>query len=187
VKMENALKKEAEGRMEKAIESLRKDLSTMRTGRASLALLEGIMVDYYGTATPINQVAALSVPDPKSILIQPWEPKIIGEVEKAILRSDLGLTPSNDGKTVRVNIPVLTEERRKQLVKLAKKRAEESRVAIRNIRRDTNDELKRLEKEKHVSEDVVKKSLDEVQKLTDLYIKKVEEVLAHKEAEIMEV
>lgn len=185
--MENALKKEAEGRMEKAIESLRKDLSTMRTGRASLALLEGIMVDYYGTATPINQVAALSVPDPKSILIQPWEPKIIGEVEKAILRSDLGLTPSNDGKTVRVNIPVLTEERRKQLVKLAKKRAEESRVAIRNIRRDTNDELKRLEKEKHVSEDVVKKSLDEVQKLTDLYIKKVEEVLAHKEAEIMEV
>lgn len=185
--MEKAIKTKAQEKMEKAIDALKKDLASMRTGRASLALLEGIMVDYYGTATPINQVAALSVPDPKTIHIQPWEQKIIGEIEKAILKSDLGLTPSNDGKAVRVNIPPLTEERRKQLVKLAKKRAEESRVAVRNIRRDVNEELKKLEKEKHVSEDIVKKSLDDVQKMTDLFIKKVEEVLEHKEKEIMEV
>jgi ribosome recycling factor len=185
--MEKALKSKAQEKMEKAVESLKKDFSTMRTGRASLSLLDGITVDYYGTPTPLNQVAALSVPDPKTIHIQPWEQKIISDIEKAIMKSDLGLNPSNDGKVIRVNIPALTEERRKQLVKVAKKRAEECRVAIRNIRRDINDELKKLEKEKHVSEDVVKKSLDEIQKLTDNFIKKVEEVLDHKEKEVMEV
>jgi ribosome recycling factor len=185
--MEKAIKSKAQEKMEKAVESLKKDFSTMRTGRASLSLLDGITVDYYGTPTLLNQVAALSVPDPKTIHIQPWEQKIISDIEKAIMKSDLGLNPSNDGKVIRVNIPALTEERRKQLVKVAKKRAEECRVAIRNIRRDINDELKKLEKEKHVSEDVVKKSLDEIQKLTDNFIKKVEEVLDHKEKEVMEV
>lgn len=173
--------------MEKAIDALKKDYASMRTGRASLALLDAIVIDYYGTATPLNQVAALSVPDPKTIAIQPWEQKIIGDIEKAIMKSDLGLNPTNDGKVIRVNIPALTEERRKQLVKVAKKRAEDAKVSVRGIRREINEELKKLEKEKHLSEDLVKKSLDEIQKLTDTYVKKVDEVLSHKENEIMEV
>ncbi len=185
--MDKALKARVEEKMEKAIESLKKDYGSIRTGRASLALLDGITVDYYGTQTPLNQVAALSVPDPKTIAIQPWEQKLIGDIEKAIMRSDLDLTPTNDGKLIRINIPPLTEERRKQLVKLVKKRAEECRVSVRNIRRDINEELKKIEKDEHVSEDETKKSLDEVQKITDSYVKKVEEVLDHKEKEIMEV
>ena len=185
--MDKALKARVEEKMEKAIESLKKDYGSIRTGRASLALLDGITVDYYGTQTPLNQVAALSVPDPKTIAIQPWEQKLIGDIEKAIMRSDLDLTPTNDGKLIRINIPPLTEERRKQLVKLVKKRAEECRVSVRNIRRDINEELKKIEKDEHVSEDETKKSLDDVQKITDSYVKKVEEVLDHKEKEIMEV
>jgi ribosome recycling factor len=185
--MDKEIKGKADEKMGKAIESLKKDYGTIRTGRASLALLDGITVDYYGTQTPLNQVAALSVPDPKTIAIQPWEQKLIGDIEKAIMKSDLDLTPTNDGKLIRINIPPLTEERRKQLVKLVKKRAEECRVSIRNIRRDINDELKKIEKDQHVSEDETKKSLDDVQKITDDYIKKVEEVLDHKEKEIMEV
>ncbi len=173
--------------MNGAMEALKKEFSSIRTGRASLALLDGITLDYYGTPTPLQQLASLSIPESRQIAIQPWEQKIIPEIEKAILKSELGLTPMNDGKIIRINIPVLTEERRKQLVKLVKKRAEESKIAVRNIRRDTNEELKKLEKEKHLSEDDVKKSLDEIQKITDQFIHKVDEVLEHKEKEIMEV
>lgn len=185
--MEKALRAKATERMEGAIDALKKDFGSVRTGRASLSLLDGIMVDYYGTLTPLQQLASLSVPESRQIAIQPWEQRIIPEIEKAIMKSDLGLTPSNDGKFIRINIPPLTEERRKQLVKVVRKRAEEAKVAIRNIRRDTNEELKKLEKEKHLSEDDAKKSHDEIQKLTDSYITKVEEVLKHKENEIMEV
>jgi ribosome recycling factor len=173
--------------MQASIEALKKKFGTVRTGRASLSLLDGLTVDYYGTPTPVQQVASLSIPDSRQLLIQPWEQKIIPEIEKAIMKSDLGLTPMNDGKLIRINIPALTEERRKQLVKVVKKEAEDAKVAVRNIRRDINDELKRLEKEKHVSEDDIKKEHDEIQKITDSFIKKVEELLEHKEKEIMEV
>jgi ribosome recycling factor len=185
--MQKELRKKTTDRMDGAIEALKKDFASVRTGRASLALLDGIMVDYYGTATPLHQMASLSVPDPRQIAIQPWEQKIIPEIEKAIMKSDLGLTPSNDGRIIRIMIPILTEERRKQLVKVVKKRAEEAKIAIRNIRRDTNEELKKLEKDQHMSEDDVKKFHDEIQKLTDSYVTKVDEVLKHKENEIMEV
>lgn len=185
--MEKELRKKATERMEGAIEVFKKDLGSIRTGRASLSLLEGISIDYYGSQTPIQQVASLSIPEPRQILIQPWEQRLIPEIEKSIMKSDLGLTPTNDGKVIRINIPSLTEERRKQLVKVVRKRAEEARVAIRNIRRDTNEELKKLEKEKHLSEDIVRKSQEEIQKLTDSFIAKVDDILAHKEKEIMEV
>ncbi|HAK87921.1 MAG: ribosome recycling factor [Nitrospirae bacterium GWC2_46_6] len=180
-------KKKASDRMNAAVDVLKKDFASLRTGRASLALLDGISVDYYGTQTPVNQVATLGIPDPRQITVQPWEQKIIPEIEKAILKSGLGLTPSNDGKTIRLNIPALTEERRKELVKVAKKRAEEARVAVRNIRRDINEDVKKAEKDQHLSEDDVKKLHEEIQKITDSYIAKVEEVLQHKEKEIMEV
>ncbi len=170
-----------------ATESLKKDLASIRTGRASLALLDGIQIDYYGTMSPISQVATLGIPESRTITIQPWEPKLIPEIEKAILKSDLGLTPGNDGKTIRLAIPTLTEERRKQLVKVVKKRGEEAKIAIRNIRRDINDELKKTEKEKHLSEDDVKRFHDEIQKITDAYIQKVDDIVHHKEKEIMEV
>ena len=181
------LKKSATDRMNGAIEALKKDFASIRTGRASLALLDGIAVDYYGTPTPLSQIATLGVPESRQITIQPWEQGLISEIEKAILRSDLGLTPGNDGKTIRINIPPLTEERRRQLVKVVRKRAEDARIAIRNVRRDTNEMLKKSEKEDHLSEDNVKKLQNETQKITDSYIKKVEEVLQHKEKEIMEV
>lgn len=181
------LRKKSNERMQASIEALKKKFGTVRTGRASLSLLDGLTVDYYGTPTPVQQVASLSIPDSRQLLIQPWEQKIIPEIEKAIMKSDLGLTPMNDGKLIRINIPALTEERRKQLVKVVKKEAEDAKVAVRNIRRDINDELKRLEKEKHVSEDEIKKEHDEIQKITDSFIKKVEELLEHKEKEIMEV
>jgi ribosome recycling factor len=183
----NELKKKAMDRMNTAIDSLKKDFGTVRTGRASLSLVDGIKVDYYGTPTALSQVATLGIPDSRQITIQPWEPKLIPEIEKAILKSDLGLTPGNDGKTIRINIPHLTEERRLQLVKVVKKRSEEGRVAIRNIRRDIMEELKKSEKVEHLSEDDVKKMHDEIQKVTDSYIERVEEVLRHKEKEIMEV
>jgi len=181
------LRKKSHERMQTAIEALKKKFGAVRTGRASLSLLDGLAVDYYGTATPIQQVASLSIPDSRQILIQPWEQKIIPEIEKAIMKSDLGLTPMNDGKLIRINIPALTEERRKQLVKVVKKEAEDAKVAVRNIRREINEELKKLEKEEHISEDQIKKEHDEVQKVTDSFIKKVEELLEHKEKEIMEL
>lgn len=185
--MEKELKRKTAERMQGAIDVLKKDFGSIRTGRASLALFEGITVDYYGTPTPLEQVATLNIPESRMITIQPWEQRLISEIEKAILKSDLGLTPANDGKIIRIPIPPLTEERRKQLVKVVKKRAEEAKVAVRNIRRDTNESLKKLNKDKELSDDEMKKSLDEVQKLTDSYITKVDETLAHKESEIMEV
>lgn len=182
-------KKKAEDKMNKAIEALRKEFTTLRTGRATLGMLDGIQVDYYGTPTPLNQVANMAVPDSKTITIQPWEAKMLGEIEKAILKSDVGLTPGNDGKIIRLTIPPLTEERRHQIVKHAKKLAEDARVAVRNIRRDINDEIKKKSKDKeaHVSEDETKKLQDDIQKSTDAFIKKIDELLSHKEKEIMTV
>jgi len=185
--MEQELKRKTSDRMTRAIESLKKDFASIRTGRASLALLDGIMVNYFDTPTQLQQIASLSIPESRQMAIQPWDPKVIPDIEKAILKSDLGLTPMNDGKIIRINIPPLTEERRKQLVKAVRKIAEEAKVSIRNIRRDANEELKKLEKEKHVSEDVVKKSQEEIQKITDSFVHRADEVLAHKEKEIMEV
>ncbi|OHE56883.1 MAG: ribosome recycling factor [Thermodesulfovibrio sp. RBG_19FT_COMBO_42_12] len=185
--MEQELKRNITDRMARAVEALKRELASVRTGRASLALLDGIMVNYYGTQTPLQQLASLSIPDSRQIAIQPWEQKIIPDIEKAILKSDLGLTPINDGKLVRINIPPLTEERRKQLMKVVKKKAEEAKVSIRNIRRDINEELKKLEKEKHLSEDEVRRLQEETQKFTGSYIAKVDEILEHKEKEIMEV
>ncbi len=185
--MEKELKSKTEERMERAVEKLKKDFGSIMTGRASLALLDGIQVEYYGNPTPLNQLATLNIPESRQITIQPWEPKVIQDIERAIMKSDLDLTPANDGKIIRINIPSLTEERRKDLVKLIKKRGEEGRVAVRNIRRDSNEALKKLEKDKEISEDELKKSLDEVQKMTDSYIKKVDETVEHKEKETMEV
>ncbi|MBI5196919.1 MAG: ribosome recycling factor [Nitrospirae bacterium] len=185
--MQAEVKKKLTEKMEKTLEALKKDLSSIRTGRASLSILDGLTVDYYGTPTPLNQVATLAVPESRLITIQPWEPKLIPEIEKAIQKSDLGLNPANDGKIVRVPIPPLTEERRQQIIKHVHKRAEEARVAVRNIRRDGNDEIKKLQKEKHISEDDVKKSTDEIQKITDSYIKRIDEIMSHKEKELMEI
>ncbi len=185
--MEKELKRKAIERMSGALEALKRDFASIRTSRASLALLDDIMVNYYGTSTPLQQLASLSIPDSRQIAIQPWDQKIIPEIEKAIMKSDLGITPVNDGRIIRIHIPSLTEERRKQLVKIVKKKAEEAKVAIRNIRRDINEELKKLEKENHLSEDDLKRSQDEIQKTTDIHIAKVDEILAHKEKEIMEV
>jgi len=185
--MNEEIRKSTEEKMKQAIEAMKKDFTTIRTGRASVGLLDNIIVDAYGSSQKINQTATLTSPDPRTIMIQPWDPKLIGEIEKAIMKSDLGLTPVNDGKVVRINIPPLTEERRKEFVKLAKKRAEDGKVAVRNMRRDGNDRLKKIEKDKEISEDELKKSLDEIQKMTDSYIKKIDEILVHKESEIMEV
>jgi len=170
-----------------AIEALKKEFASIRTGRASLALLDGIVVNYYGASTPLQQLASMNIPESRLIAIQPWDPKIIPDIEKAIMKSDLGITPVNDGRMIRIQIPLLTEERRKQLVKIVKKKAEETKVAIRNVRRDSIEEIKKLEKEKHLSEDDVKRAQDEIQKITDSFITKVDEVLTHKEKEIMEV
>lgn len=178
---------DAQKRMDATLESVRRELAAMRTGRASLAMLDGIRVDYYGTPTPLNQVGNLSIPDPTLITLQPWDPSLLQVIEKALRTSDLDLNPQNDGKLIRIPIPSLTEERRKTLVKHAHTHAEEARVAIRNVRRDTNEHLKKLLKDKTVSEDDEKHALAEVQKLTDQHIQKIDETLKKKEAEIMEV
>ena len=185
--MEKELKRKAIERMSGALEALKRDFASIRTSRASLALLDDIMVNYYGTSTPLQQLASLSLPDSRQIAIQPWDQKIIPEIEKAIMKSDLGITPVNDGRIIRIHIPSLTEERRKQVVKIVKKKAEEAKVAIRNIRRDINEGLKKLEKENHLSEDDLKRSQDEIQKTTDIHTAKIDEILAYKEKEIMEV
>ena len=185
--MQKEAKKRIAERMEKTIDVMKKDLAGIRTGRASLAIFDGIMVDYFGTPTPLSHVATLSVPESRLITIQPWDPKTIPDIEKAIHKSDLGLNPGNDGKIIRISIPQLTEERRKEIVKHVHKRGEEAKVALRNIRRDGNDEMKNIEKEEHLSEDETKRSIEEIQKLTDSYIKKVDELVAHKEEEVMEV
>jgi ribosome recycling factor len=178
---------EAEEKMTKTVEVLKKDFASLRAGRATPALLDKIQVDYYGALTPVNQMANINVPEARLLVIQPWDKSTIPAIEKAILKSDLGLNPSNDGNVIRIGIPQLTEERRKELVKVVKKKAEEARVAIRNVRRDVNDMIKELEKEHEVSEDEGKRALDEVQKITDKFIKKVDDVMNTKEKEIMEV
>ena len=176
-----------EEKMVKCLESLKRELAAIRTGRATPALLERVQVDYYGTPTPVNQVANVSIPDPRSVLIAPWEKTMVPEIEKAIMKSDLGLTPNSDGAVIRLNLPQLTQERRTEFVKVAHKKAEEAKVAIRNVRRDANDALKKLEKDKSVPEDELKKAQDEVQKLTDRYIKEADQMTAVKEKEIMEI
>lgn len=180
-----AVAKEAETRMQGAIDVLTREFAGVRTGRASTGLLEGIRVDYYGTPTPISQVASLSVPDPKTLLIQPWEPSLLPAIEKAILKSDLGLTPANDGKVIRLVIPPLTEERRKQLARVVGKLAEDCRVAVRNIRHEANKKVKNLEKEKKISEDESRRGQDQIQKITDKFIQRVDELLKKKEQEIL--
>jgi ribosome recycling factor len=173
--------------MEKAIQALEKSFSKVRTGRASLALLDGIRVDYYGTSTPLNQLASLSVPESRLIVISPWDSSVLGAVEKAIQKSDLGLMPNNDGKLIRLSIPALTEERRRELVKVVRKMAEEAKVKQRNTRRDANEQLKTLKKDNDLPEDEFFNLQEEVQKLTDRYIEKTDAVLASKEKEIMEI
>jgi ribosome recycling factor len=185
--MQAALKKKTIEKMDGQIEHLRHEMAAIRTGRASLGLLDHVKVDYYGTPTPLKQVAALSVPESRLITVQPFDPQIIKDIEKAILASDLGLTPANDGKLIRLPIPPLTEERRKDLVKMGKKIAEDVRVHIRNIRRDILEEAKKAQKSSHMTEDEAKKSHDEIQKLTDAYILKVDEIVKKKEAEITEI
>jgi ribosome recycling factor len=172
---------------EKAIDAMRKEFSRVRTGRASVSLFDDIRIDYYGTPTPLNQVATLTVPEPRLITIQPWERKLIPEIERAILKSDLGLNPASDGVLVRIAIPSLTEERRKEMVKQIRRMAEDAKVVIRNSRRDANEALKKLEKGKEISEDDLKRGEKDVQDLTDLYVKKTDEVLLAKEKEVMEV
>jgi len=173
--------------MDKSVEALRRDYQKIRTGRANLGLLDDIRIDYYGTPSPLSQVATLSVPEPRTINLQPWETKMIPVIEKAIMNANLGITPANDGKVIRLNLPALTEERRKDIVKQLKKMAEEAKVAARNIRRDAIDELKKQEKNKQISEDDLKRAEKEVQDVTNSYVAKIEEVLAHKEKEVMEV
>jgi ribosome recycling factor len=178
---------QAKTRMGKALEDFRQELATLRTGRASTSLLEHIKVDYYGTPTPINQVATLGVPEPSLLTVQPWDPSLLAAIDKAILASDLGLNPMNDGKILRVPIPPLTEERRKELVKHLHKVLENHRTAVRNIRRDSNEEFKRLLKDKKMSEDDEKRALEEIQKVTDEYIGKLEALAKSKEKEILEM
>lgn len=178
---------EVEHKMGQSIEALRKELSRIRTGRASLALLDGISLDYYGTSTPLNQLATLAVPESRLITIQPWDKSQMGAIEKAIQRSDLGLMPTNDGTIIRLSIPALTADRRKDLVKQVKKVGEESKIALRNVRREGNDNLKSFEKEKLVSEDDARRGQEQVQKITDRFIASVDGILETKEHEVLEV
>jgi ribosome recycling factor len=179
--------KDVESRLVHAVEAFQGELLRLRTGRASLALVDDITVEYYGAQTPLNQVATLSVPDSSTIAIAPWEPKILGEIEKTLLRSNLGLTPNNDGKVIRLNIPALTEDRRKELVKVAHEVAETARNEVRQIRRDGNDAIKKLEQDKEISEDQMHDGHEQVQKLHDTYISRIKDILEHKESEILEV
>ncbi len=178
---------EMKKKMAKAIEALAHELGGLRTGRASITILDNVKVDYYGTPTPIKAISTLSVPESRTITIQPWDVSQIHMIEKAIMASDLGLTPGNDGKVIRINFPPLTEERRKEFVKLAKKYGEECKVSIRNVRRDANEALKKLEKDKKITQDDLKKFQHEVQDLTDKQVARIDDTLAQKEAEIMEV
>ena len=185
--MDEKIVKEVETKMDKTLSGLKTDLNKVRTGRASPALFDDIRIDYYGTSTPLHQVATLAIPEPRLITIQPWDVSIIGEIEKAILKSELGLTPNNDGKILRIAMPRLTEERRKELVKLVKKMGEGTKVAIRNIWREANEQLKGQEKNKQISQDQLRQWMDKVQTSTDKFIEKVDGVLAAKEKEILEI
>lgn len=181
------INKDVKYRMEQAVENVRSELAKLRTGKASPAILDGITINYYGSNTPLRQTANVSAPEPRLLVIQPWDRATLGEIEKAILKSDLGLNPTNDGILVRIPIPPLTEERRVSLVKVAKKISEEGRVAVRNIRRDANEKLKKLEKDHEISEDNMHTAQDEIQKMTDEHIQKIDELLGLKEKDIMEI
>ncbi|MCG9478825.1 MAG: ribosome recycling factor [Actinomycetia bacterium] len=185
--MKDKVFKESEERMKQSVEKTQHEFNTIRTGRATVALLDEIFIDYYGSKTPIKHVANISIPEARTMVIAPYEPKFLKEVEKQILASDLGITPNNDGKAVRLSIPPLNEERRKELVKLVKKIAEEGRVSVRNIRRDLNDQLKKMETDGDITEDDHIRMQKDVQDLTDKYIEKINEALSNKEKEIMEV
>ena len=185
--MVNELIEDMKTDMNKTIDSMKQSLIKVRTGRASIGIMDGIMVDYYGTPTPMNQLATLAVPEPRLITIQPWDKGALSSIEKAIMKSELGLTPANDGKIIRVPIPPLNEERRKELVKMVKKMAEDFRIEIRNHRRGTNSLIKDLEKDKEINKDELKSSQDKVQEITDDFIKRIDGMLSDKEKEIMEV
>jgi ribosome recycling factor len=178
---------EVEHRMQGAVEALQRELATIRTGRASPTLVERLMVEYYGSPTPLQQLAAIHAPDARSITIQPYDKKILGDIEKAIQKSDLGLNPNNNGEMIRISIPALTEERRKEMVKVLRKKVDEAKVAVRNVRRDAHDKLREQEKAKQLSEDDLKRSTDRLQKLTDQFIAEMDKVGAAKEHEVMEV
>jgi ribosome recycling factor len=182
-----AIKKSAEEKMKKAVKALEDEFKTIRTGRASAALFENIRVDYYEQKVPLNQVATISIPEARLVIIQPWDRSVLPEIEKAIQKSELSVNPNNDGKVIRIAIPPLTEERRKELAKVAKNIAEKSRVSIRNVRRDTNEDIKKKEKDGAFSEDQAKRGMDEIQKLTDKYIEEINTVLGKKDKEIMEI
>ena len=177
----------AKSKMEKAISAYSRELASIRAGRANAALLDRVFVDYYGAPTPINQLAGVSVPEARLLVIQPYDKTILGEIEKAILKSDLGLNPTNDGSLIRIAIPALTEERRKELVKVVKKEAEEAKIAVRNIRRDGNEDLKKLEKNGEITEDDLRGYSDDIQKMTDQHISKIDDITKDKEKEILEV
>ena len=183
--MKDDVLNETKRKMDKVLEAMARDLSRVRTGRASVVLLEGIKVDCYGTTMPISQVASLAAPEPRLLTVQPWDPSVLGDLEKAILKSDLGLTPMNDGKIIRLPIPALTTERRKDLVKMVKKMEEEAKVALRNIRREANEDLKEMKKDKLLAEDEAHRGQEEVQKITDEWTKKLEAQAVEKEKEIM--
>ena len=178
---------QAESKMKKTVDLLIKDYATLRAGRATPALLDKILVDYYGTPTPINQMATVSAPEPRLLVIQPWDRNMLPQIDKAILKSDLGITPVSDGNVIRLSIPPLTEEKRKDLVKIINKKAEEARIAIRNLRREANEQIKTAEKKGEISEDSAKRYLDDIQDLTDKYIKNIDKVAEAKEKEIMEI
>ena len=179
--------KEAEDKMKKAVEVVSRELATVRTGRASPGIVDHIKVEYYGSQTPLKQLASISAPDPKLIVIQPWHPSSLEAIERAILKSELGISPTNDGKLIRLAIPQLTQERREELAKLVKKMTEEGRVSIRSVRRDANEHIKKMEKDKNITEDESFKGVGDIQKLTDKYIARIEEVLKNKEKELAEV
>ena len=185
--MTNDVIKSAEDRLNKTLDALKKDYGTLRAGRAAPSLLDKVTVDYYGTATPVNQIANVTIPEPRMIMIRPYDKSSLKEIEKAIQKSDLGLTPNNDGTAIRLTIPQPTQERRKELVKIVSKKAEEAKVAMRNIRRDANESIKKLEKGKQITEDDRKEAQDKIQKLLDKFIKLVDGVRAGKEKEVMEV
>lgn len=185
--MPNQVINSAKERMTKGIQAYTRELASIRAGRASASLLDRISVDYYGAPTPVNQMASITTPEARLLVIQPYDKSILGDIEKAILKSDLGLNPTNDGSLIRISIPQLTEERRKDLVKLVKKEAEEAKIAIRNIRRDANDDLKKLEKNGDITEDALRGHSDDIQKLTDEHIQKIDQITKEKEKEILEV
>lgn len=185
--MLDAIYTETEGKMSKVISAFQRELSTLRAGRATTSLLDRIEVEYYGNPTPLNQLAGVTAPESRLLVIQPWDKQSLGDIEKAILKSDLGLTPTNDGNVIRLSIPQLTEERRKELVKLIRKQAEESKVSIRNIRRDANENVKQLEKSSDISEDERRRAQDDIQDITDKKIAEIDEILNQKEKEMLEV